>query len=366
MSIQTDLATRTKEDLKQLAKFYDLKGAYKLRKLELCEVLSEQIQEKFMYAFEMIDPETMKTFEQVIKKKNIEFGEINPAHVIDCMILNSLGIIAADMEKEYFFVYPEIVERYKEKRLDLKVQREMQEKQRYYSKLRKYKDACINLYGAIRLTDFIALYEAYEEALDMKLFFQWLEKDSTFYGGYYYENGYLMSESFGMVSEEELAYFFHEIEDKDYYRPSKEEFLRYADEYYYEETTEVKALKTYLNKRYPHYKEVIDDIILELILARRYEIQVNSNFLQDIMMHFEMVGISFDGLEDVKRLADKVVPALNHTRIWINKGNLANDLRREHLAPEFKDARIVGREKLGRNEPCPCGSGLKYKKCCGK
>jgi uncharacterized protein len=24
------------------------------------------------------------------------------------------------------------------------------------------------------------------------------------------------------------------------------------------------------------------------------------------------------------------------------------------------------REKIGRNEPCPCGSGKKYKKCCGK
>jgi SEC-C motif-containing protein len=22
--------------------------------------------------------------------------------------------------------------------------------------------------------------------------------------------------------------------------------------------------------------------------------------------------------------------------------------------------------KIGRNEPCPCGSGAKYKKCCGK
>ena len=23
-------------------------------------------------------------------------------------------------------------------------------------------------------------------------------------------------------------------------------------------------------------------------------------------------------------------------------------------------------KKIGRNEPCPCGSGMKYKKCCGK
>jgi uncharacterized protein YecA (UPF0149 family) len=22
-------------------------------------------------------------------------------------------------------------------------------------------------------------------------------------------------------------------------------------------------------------------------------------------------------------------------------------------------------DKIGRNEPCPCGSGKKYKKCCG-
>lgn len=24
------------------------------------------------------------------------------------------------------------------------------------------------------------------------------------------------------------------------------------------------------------------------------------------------------------------------------------------------------KEKVGRNDPCPCGSGKKYKKCCGK
>ena len=23
-------------------------------------------------------------------------------------------------------------------------------------------------------------------------------------------------------------------------------------------------------------------------------------------------------------------------------------------------------QKVGRNDPCPCGSGKKYKKCCGR
>jgi len=27
---------------------------------------------------------------------------------------------------------------------------------------------------------------------------------------------------------------------------------------------------------------------------------------------------------------------------------------------------VIGKKKIGRNDPCPCGSGKKYKKCCGK
>ena len=27
---------------------------------------------------------------------------------------------------------------------------------------------------------------------------------------------------------------------------------------------------------------------------------------------------------------------------------------------------VVNKRKIGRNEPCPCGSGKKYKHCCGK
>ncbi|MCL2193529.1 MAG: SEC-C metal-binding domain-containing protein, partial [Treponema sp.] len=35
---------------------------------------------------------------------------------------------------------------------------------------------------------------------------------------------------------------------------------------------------------------------------------------------------------------------------------------------EMEDATPFVREspKIGRNVPCPCGSGKKYKKCCGK
>ena len=47
--------------------------------------------------------------------------------------------------------------------------------------------------------------------------------------------------------------------------------------------------------------------------------------------------------------------------------------RREDGRWYYVDGNVHGQDpyrretpKIGRNEPCPCGSGKKYKKCCGK
>ncbi|MGA1825307.1 MAG: SEC-C metal-binding domain-containing protein [bacterium] len=32
----------------------------------------------------------------------------------------------------------------------------------------------------------------------------------------------------------------------------------------------------------------------------------------------------------------------------------------------MNDYTIIGVRKIGRNDSCPCGSGRKYKHCCGR
>ena len=45
---------------------------------------------------------------------------------------------------------------------------------------------------------------------------------------------------------------------------------------------------------------------------------------------------------------------------------LGEDKMKE-IAKEYKKSKtVVKGKKIGRNEPCPCGSGKKYKHCCGK
>jgi preprotein translocase subunit SecA len=40
--------------------------------------------------------------------------------------------------------------------------------------------------------------------------------------------------------------------------------------------------------------------------------------------------------------------------------------KRKEIQKAWRDSKVVVNEvKVGRNDPCPCGSGKKYKKCCG-
>ncbi len=47
--------------------------------------------------------------------------------------------------------------------------------------------------------------------------------------------------------------------------------------------------------------------------------------------------------------------------------DIFTDEKREEILKELKKSKTVRNEnKVGRNDPCPCGSGKKYKKCHGK
>ncbi len=44
---------------------------------------------------------------------------------------------------------------------------------------------------------------------------------------------------------------------------------------------------------------------------------------------------------------------------------ILSEERRKEITLEFRQSKMAVSNKVGRNDPCPCGSGKKYKKCCG-
>jgi hypothetical protein len=46
--------------------------------------------------------------------------------------------------------------------------------------------------------------------------------------------------------------------------------------------------------------------------------------------------------------------------------NVLTEERMKEITHDYRVANIAHSDKIGRNDPCPCGSGKKYKNCCGK
>lgn len=76
------------------------------------------------------------------------------------------------------------------------------------------------------------------------------------------------------------------------------------------------------------------------------------------------VNLGFDKELLYKNMVDAKADWLYELPMW---NEIFDEEKMKVLYREAKKANtIVKGKKIGRNDPCPCGSGKKYKKCCGK
>ncbi|MCD6292690.1 MAG: SEC-C domain-containing protein, partial [Deltaproteobacteria bacterium] len=96
---------------------------------------------------------------------------------------------------------------------------------------------------------------------------------------------------------------------------------------------------------------------------------------KDPLREYQREG--FDMFADmVERIKEDVVGQLFHIQVTREEEieELDQQSRQEHevvlshgrRGEDGKQKPVVSGKKVGRNDPCPCGSGKKYKKCCGK
>lgn len=71
---------------------------------------------------------------------------------------------------------------------------------------------------------------------------------------------------------------------------------------------------------------------------------------------------------DTELLYKNMVEAKAHWLYSLDEwdAHLSPQRRRELYREQKNSKTVVKGPKIGRNDPCPCGSGKKYKKCCGR
>ena len=76
------------------------------------------------------------------------------------------------------------------------------------------------------------------------------------------------------------------------------------------------------------------------------------------------VNLIFDKEKLYKNMVDAKADWLYGLPMW---DNIFDEDTKKALYREAKKANtVIKGKKVGRNDPCPCGSGKKYKFCCGK
>lgn len=209
---------------------------------------------------------------------------------------------------------------------------------------------------------------------------------------------------------EQYAQTKESLRGKPYYVPGKKELLLYDNALYCEETPVTTALKKFLTTGLRLKDEQSKEVFQGLLYNARC---VGAGF-QDLMQHLEKLGIRFRSTGDVQKFAELYQDFHNSTRMQCNRGYTPNEMaamqppeqripRSMSFGPNLRGmlasgtmnaealqegvlgmdlpneelrASLLGEiaaaagsgiiKKVGRNDPCPCGSGKKYKKCCGR
>ena len=117
----------------------------------------------------------------------------------------------------------------------------------------------------------------------------------------------------------------------------------YLTQYYEEHEEEF----SYIAQKYPYSYRLITDLVKDI----KTDVHKKEESLLEELMNHVTEGTTKEQLMDVltKSYADLMAKEAKPQTVYAGRGSY----RRSS-------------EKIGRNEPCPCGSGKKYKHCCGK
>ncbi len=115
-------------------------------------------------------------------------------------------------------------------------------------------------------------------------------------------------------------------------------------------------------------KELADKYNLSVLEMTGFLDGINDSLVEanpiETMEEDTVVSLKFDKERLYKNMVDAKADWLYELPQW--EAIFDEATRKALYLEQKKSGTIIKEKKIGRNDPCPCGSGKKYKKCCGK
>lgn len=416
MRLKERLADYTKEELLEQARSFEIRKCSGLRKAELID----RIAESFCTADMLRNRLSCLTKEQMqlFRKACVTPQDVSINEIMDGIQLYRYWIGYFEDLTDKFCVFEDVKEAFQQ--IDDEAFRAEQYKKGWMMKCIQF---FINYYGIAPVEIIYELYklkvkDTIDEMIDMlwgmpvdmvesciltmeRLGMQGWPKDDPIYS----EKGLFIH--IQILEDKEFNYLLDRQMDKEFYIPSVQQIDEICRIGYEASSVAYKKLEAFFMKK----------LLLSYEQAVSWCLQVWANSYEGespavVINKMTDANVVFDSNELVEELLGLLMPAHNNTRMKENRGHKPNELaRREfaggmptiipgstHAAAILKDAApqlqamgipfdlnegadivqttifpnglngetITSEKKVYPNDPCPCGSGKKYKKCCGR
>lgn len=166
---------------------------------------------------------------------------------------------------------------------------------------------------------------------------------------------------------------------KDFYIPNEQEILDYARNLYLSQEPAYQNFREFLQHEIGMTYEDADDVALDIWDKIQFDMAF-TDIIRYLMDDYEEL------LDDTKmeQFVQLLQELNNNTRMQIHRGHTPNEMMKKGIGicvdfnsntsmiPNNSDqSDVVGQadnyfKKIYPNDPCPCGSGKKFKKCCGR
>lgn len=359
LTLADSLARLTKNDLSTIRSNLGIKGASALKKQELIDALEQQIPVQLPKLLNKLDEDRYRILKQLADRGGQSFLSLE-SHELDYFKNRGLIFSGTYKEKQTLAIPQEVFECFKQ--MDSTSYRETIRRNTEWIKLTY---GMLFYYGALSLYELENLMK-HHTGINLSIgdYLFILEESESFYRGIRLDSkGFSNSR----VWEVERVKKEHQSRtDLPFYPFTKTQLLRAGEPGFVDRNPSYQAFVDFIRKNYTISRDVAESLVEECVYAIRIGAAPN-DLLTFLQSHMEI-----DEFELIKAFMDHIMILHNNTRQWFIKGYTPSELslaknRTSHslYATKAEVVDFVTRKKVGRNDPCVCGSGKKFKKCCG-
>lgn len=347
------LLSKNKKALSDIAKEYKIEKLSTLKKAEIVEQLLALIIKNLSKTAKTLEKDIQKVIPFFEQEKSVNCKKIKGVNITE---LVRLGLVYSYTENDevYITMPEEILEKLSECKANYNQETAL-----------KFIKGIISIYGAYSVNSLVMSYNSFTGE---NLTIAECEKIAKSLKTLTIKNEFIFDKAFAKNEKKQFENMLENLKKGLFYKATFEEIMAYSDEYYYEETAELTHLKKFVTEYVTGKKDITEQIIGTIIhdhrRSARYSIEnYTDTFLEN--------GYGFKAISTESKVVTLLVEAINTVRMWAYSGYTVLEIKKIKLSEMSKNKQIRAKvplisEKIGRNDPCPCGSGLKYKKCCGK